>query len=155
MEQLNNFEDNHSNYLFDHLTVPPYPGAGFEHPLQPTCVTTDPYTKSIYVVELVADCLRVSILSESGDIVNRFIQEDLGFPHGIAIYQDNLYMTLSRKPFLVNFKVADDLHLIRSKEDIGSSVDCKFQFDHHRRLAISNNGDVFVIDFEKKSYSNP
>ena len=143
MEQLLNFEDNHSNYIFNHLTVVPSTGTSDEYPLHPVCVTTDPYTEHIYVGGLGADCLRVFILSESGNVVNRFIQKGLCYPKGIAIHQDNLYITLLAEPFLVHFKVADDLHLVRSKEDIGSGIDSKF---NKLRLAVSNNGDVFVTD---------
>ena len=143
MEQLLNFEDNHSNYIFNHLTVVPSTGTSDEYPLHPVCVTTDPYTEHIYVGELGADCLRVSILSESGNIVKQYSREFLFYPKVIAIHQDNLYMTLSTAPFLVHFKVADDLHLIRSKEDLGFCVDKPNQVG---RLAVSNSGDVFVAD---------
>ena len=65
MEQLRNLEDNHDNYLFDHLTVSPYLGAIFECPSNPTCVTTDPYTKHIYVGEQFHKIMRVFVFSES------------------------------------------------------------------------------------------
>ena len=141
-----NFEDNHNNYLFNHLTVSPSTGARCEYPLQPVCVTTDPYTEHIYALEFGDDCLRVFILSESGIIENRFLQKGLGFPHEIAIHQDNLYIALSRKPFLVHFKVTNRLRLIRNKEDIGSGIENN---KHLRRLAVSTNGEVFVAEYFK------
>ena len=144
MEQLSNFEDNHNNYIFKHLIVPPSNGANCEDLLNPVCVTTDPYTEDIYVLESGDDYLRVSILSESGYFVKRFRQKVLVFPLGIAKYQDNLYITFSKKPFLVHFKIADDLHLIRSKDDIGFGVDEDKQL---RKLAVSISGDVFVTEF--------
>ena len=142
MEQLRNFEEKHNKYIFNHLTVSPS-GARSWDTFHPTCVTSDPYTEHIYVGEYGAGYLRMSILSESGDIVNQFIQIGFGFPLGIAIHQNNLYITLLETPFLVHFKVADDLHLIRSKEDIASDVDENKQL---RKLAVSNSGDVFVTD---------
>ena len=143
MEQLRNFEENHISYLFDHLTVLPSHDARHEYHFHPTCVATGPYTEHIYVIEPSDDYLRVFILSESGNIVNRFIQEGLRHPTGFAVHQDNLYITLLETPFLVHFKVADDLHLIRSKVDIASGIDSKF---NHLRVAVSNSGDVFVSD---------
>ena len=142
MQQLRNFEEKHNKYLFNHLTVLPS-GARSGYPFHPTCVATDPYTEHIYVGEYGHDSLRVSILSESGDIIDRFLQMGLGFPIGIAIHQNNIYIALLDKPFLVHFKVADNLHLIRSKVDLGSDVDSEF---NKLRLAVSNNGDVLVVD---------
>ena len=104
MEQLKNFEERHGNYLFNHLTVLPSTGARSDYTLQPVCVTTDPYTEHIYAVELGDDCLRMHILSESGNIVNLFIQKGLGFPRGIAIHQDNLYVTLSKETLFGPFQ---------------------------------------------------
>ena len=109
----------------------------------PFCVTADPSTEQICVGEHFGESIRVSIFSKSGNIVKRFLQKGLRHPKGIAIHQDNLYITLLAEPFLVHFKVINDLHLIRSKEDIGSDVDSKF---NQLRLAVSNSGDVFVTD---------
>ena len=144
IEQLMDFEEH--NYLFDHLTAIPSASIVYDSPLKPTCVTVDPSTEQIYVGEQFYKSTRVFIFSESGNIVKQFIQKGLCYPKGMAIHQDNLYLTLLEKTFLVHFKVADDLHLIRSKEDIGSTVD---KFKQLRRLAVSNNGDVFVTDYSR------
>ena len=143
MEQLSNLEDNQNNYLFNHLTVSPSTDAIFALHFNPTCVTTDPYTEHIYVGEHSFGIMRVFIFSESGNIVKEYSREGSFHPKGIAIHQDNLYMTLLEAPFLVHFKVADDIHLIRSKEDIAFGVNKNIQL---RRLAASNNGEVFVTD---------
>ena len=133
------------DYLFNHLiaiqsydTVPKL----LDFPL---CVTADPHTNRIYVVDGLALYMCVLIYSESGEFVNLFLEKGLRYPISIAIHQDNIYITLSETPFLVHFKVfANGLHLIRSKEDMGSNVD---KSCHVRKLAVSNNGDVFVTDF--------
>ena len=140
------FKEEHDDYNFDHLAIIEIPSS-MSHNIMPICADTDPYAKHIYIAARVSnEYICVFIISESGNIEKKLNRKGLWTPLAIAIHQDNLYMTILEAPFLVHFKVADHLRLIRSKEAIRSPVD---KFKHLRRLAVSNNGDVFVTDFDR------
>ena len=151
-EQRMDLEEKHSKYIFDHLTAISSTSALCDY-RNFICVTADRHTEHIYVVkEGHYDSIKLFIFSMSGTIVKEFIQEGLRYPLGIAFHQNNLYITLLNAPFLVHLKLTDDLDLkkIKSREDIGSGLNHKFnKFGQFRRVAVATNGDVFVTELER------
>ena len=95
------FEEEHDDYTFEHLTIRTI-SFSFSSNIIPICAATDSYPENIYVSRGNYDHLYVSIISESGNIVKEFKRKGLLWtPLGIAIHQDNLYITLLENPFLV------------------------------------------------------
>ena len=116
----------------------------------PHGVAVDSRTNQIYVAEGWSswehqdDISRVSIFSETGEFLNTFSHEDMRNPWGIAVHNDNVYVTDTLKDFVFHFKVESDIYLVAGLGGLGSGLG---QFDKSRQLAVSTNGDVFVTDY--------
>ena len=65
-------------------------------------------------------------------------------PRGIAIHQDNLYVTDIGAHSIFQFKIESAMHFIAK---LGSQGFDLGQFNAPRGLTVSTNGDVFVADY--------
>ena len=109
----------------------------------PKGVAIDENTNLIYVVEGEHIC-RVSIFSDKGEFINNFTHQDMRQPRGIAIHQDNLYVTDIGAHSIFQFKIESAMHFIAK---LGSQGFDLGQFNAPRGLTVSTNGDVFVADY--------
>ena len=114
--------------------------------LEPHCLAIDPFTRQICVL-MVNDSLKYGemiVYSQSGDFLRVFFLEKVkSTTHGMAVHRNNVYVVSGLSCFL-QFKLADSITLIGSKNDIGSGIG---EFMGPRQLDISNEGDLFVADF--------
>ena len=85
----------------------------------------------------------VSIFSDSGDFVNVITHEGWN-PWGVAIHDDNLYVTDTFGHSVFHFTIAVDVCLISKLGSRGFGLS---QFDEPKQLTVSINGDVFVSDY--------
>ena len=107
----------------------------------PRGVAIDENTNLIYVTEEYP--CKVSIFSETGEFINTFTHQDMRLSYGIAIHQDNLYVTDIRVHAVFQFKIEVDMRLVAKLGSKGSGIG---QFYSPRGLTVSTNGDVFVAD---------
>ena len=107
----------------------------------PRGVAIDPATNHIYITEGVN--LRVSIFLQTGEFIKTFTHKLMNSPWGIGVYRDNVYVTDILGNYVLNFKVATDIHLVARIGSKGSDVG---QFLWPRQIAISTNGEVYVTD---------
>ena len=68
-------------------------------------------------------------------------------PHGIAIHQDNLYVTDTKAHDFFKFKLEAGIRLVAR---LGTSLLGTQRFNSPRGLSVSTSGDVFIADY--KSY---
>ena len=107
----------------------------------PWGVAIDENTNRIYVAEL---CSRtVSIFSETGAFMDTFSHKDMRAPHGIAIHQDNLYVTDSDANAVFKFKLVADIRFVAK---LGNPIFGAQRFNSPLGLSVSAKGDVFVAD---------
>ena len=108
----------------------------------PRGVAIDPNTNCIYVAEIRSHG-RVSIYSEKGEFIDAFFHKYLNGPWGIAIHNDNLYVTDKFLHLLLHFKIGPDFKLVGKVGGLGPGVGF---FSSPRQLAVSTNGNLFVAD---------
>ena len=108
----------------------------------PRGVAIDENTNLIFVAEGLGSC-RISIFSETSEFINTFSHQDMRQLHGIAIHQDNLYVTDREVHAVFQFKIEVDMRLVAKLGSQGSGMG---QFEDPRGLTVSTNGDVFVAD---------
>ena len=109
----------------------------------PNCVAIDPATNHIYVAEGGFNFARVSIFSESGEFLNSYTHEHMKSLWGIAIHENNLYVTDWVVHAVFHLKIEADFRLVARQGRRGSGIG---QFDSPRQLSISTNGDVYIAD---------
>ena len=111
----------------------------------PRGVAMDTYTNQIYVAErtLSPKFARVSIFSDSSEYLNSYTHEHMKSLCGIAIHENNLYVTDKKVHAVFHFKIEADFRLVARLGSIGSGLG---QFDAPRQLSISTNGDVYIAD---------
>ena len=106
----------------------------------PNAVAIDTNTNRIYIVEGMGP--RISIFSDTGVFLNTFKFEEAMLPYGIAIHQDNIYITDIVGHYIHHFKVPD----IRFVSKVGGKGSGTGQFNDPLGIAASTNGDVYVAD---------
>ena len=111
----------------------------------PHGVAIDPATNHIYAAEgcWTPNFARVSIFSESGEFLNSYTHEHMKALWGIAIYENNLYVTDWMVHAVFHLKIETDFRLVTRLGSRGSGIG---QFDEPRQLSISTNGNVYVAD---------
>ena len=109
--------------------------------LDPYGVAIDENTNLIYIAE--QGCKRVSIFSETGEFLNTFTNQGMREPHGIAIHQDNVYVTDTKVHAVFQFKIDADMRFLAKLGSKGSGMG---QFKFPYGLTVSTHGDVFVAD---------
>ena len=110
----------------------------------PSGVAIDENTGYIYVVEGFGSN-RVSVFSETGDFINNFSHKGMTSPCGIALHRDNIYVTGKMSHTMFHFKMEQQIrHVATFGSGEGSSDQ---QLNGPRRVTVSTDGDVFVVDF--------
>ena len=91
----------------------------------------------------IADCdnERIRVMSFAGNFLKRFGQETLKQPWGIAVTEDNVFVTDYNLHALFQFR-KKDFELMRT----GTKGGREGELDSPRGLCIDNNGDVYVAD---------
>ena len=106
----------------------------------PEGVAIDEMTRNIFVAEFYNS--RVSVFSPTGEYIKSFGIELFRNPWGIAIQNNNLYVSDIFKQALLHFK----LPRIKFLQQIGKEGSAKGEFCYPRQLCISQIGDVYVCD---------
>ena len=142
--------ETHINYSFDHLIACVKYGLDRGELWYPHTIAIDSNSNQIYVVEGIyfkevnsLNIARVSIFSETGEFINMFSHPDMKEPWGIAIHEDNVYVTDTEDHCILHFKVEADFPLVARLGYKGSGIG---QFNEPRQLAVSTNGYVFATD---------
>ncbi|KAI6656366.1 Tripartite motif-containing protein 2-like [Oopsacas minuta] len=114
----------------------------------PHAVAIDYNTNRIFVTEGALSILdshqRISIFTERGDYLNSFTHKDLLAPLGIAIHEDNVYVTDMKVHAVFLFKMETSFPLIAKLGTRGTQIG---EFNYPHNLAVSTNGDVYVTDY--------
>ena len=113
----------------------------------PHVIAIDQNTGNIYVAQgtgVIANSGRVSIYSESGEILNSFGQEYMNVPYGIAIHGNYVYVSDSANHIVFQFKQGTNISLVKSVGGQGSEDG---KFNNPRQICISRKGDVYVADW--------
>ena len=87
---------------------------------------------------------RISIFSQRGEFLGSFSHQDMMEPWGVAIHGDNLYVSDYEAHSIFHFKTDTDFPLVAR---VGTKERIIGEFNHPRNLAVSNNGDVYVTDY--------
>ena len=119
----------------------------------PHGVAVDENTGSIYVTNGFGSS-RVSVFSETGELLNSFSDSDMYDPYGIALHRDNIYVTECVNNKVIRFKMEQQIRHVATFEseefsfgsDEGSSDE---QLHKPCGITVSTDGDVFVADYEK------
>ena len=111
----------------------------------PQGIATDPATNHIYIAEggIYPNFARVSIFSESGEYLNSYTHKHMKSLYGIAIHENNVYVTDRRVHAVFHLKIEADFRLVTKLGSSGSGIG---QFDYPSQLSISTNGDVYIAD---------
>ena len=110
----------------------------------PSGVAIDENTGYIYVIGGTLSG-RISVFSETGDFLNIFSHKGMTFPCGIALHRDNIYVTGTISHTMFHFKMKQQIrHVTTFGSGEGSSDQ---QLNGPRRVTVSTDGDVFVVDF--------
>ena len=106
----------------------------------PRGLALDEPNRLIYIV----DCgnSRIQVVSFAGKFLKRFGQGILQRPCGIAVTEDNVFVTDSDLPALFQFS-KKDYKLVRRTGPKGRG---EGQLDYPRGLCADYNGDVFIAD---------
>ena len=108
----------------------------------PRGIAIDENTGYIYVTEFFGS--RVSVFSETGDLLNTFSHQGMIFSWGIALHRDNIYVTDLKSHLVFHFKMEQQIrHVATFGSGKGSSDE---QLDKPLGLTVSTDGDVFVAD---------
>ena len=93
----------------------------------------------------IADCGngRIQVVSFDGNFLTRFGQETLKEPYGIAVTENNVFVTDSALHALFQFRKKDYKLMRRTGAKGGGR---EGELDWPRGLSIDNNGDVYVAD---------
>ena len=87
---------------------------------------------------------RISAFSQRGEFLASFSHQDMIRPWGVAIHGDNLYVSDIIAHSIFHFKTDTNFPLVARVGTKGRRVG---EFNHPRTLAVSNNGDVYVADY--------
>ena len=130
---------------FGHLTAVAKGGKAPGELWRPRGIAIDPATSHIYVAEgcWSPNFARVSIFSESGQFLNSYTHLDMKALCGIAIYENNLYVTDCEVHAVFHLKIEADFRLVSRQGRRGSGIG---QFHVPRQLSISISGDVYIAD---------
>ena len=129
----------------DHLTAAVKKGEAPGELCNPRGVAVNPATNYIYIAEgdIFPNSARVSIFSESGEYLNSYTHKHMESLWGIAIHENNLYVTDWRIHAVFHLKIEADIRLVARIGSRGSGLG---QFDYPSQLSISTNGDVYIAE---------
>ena len=106
----------------------------------PEGVTVEEKSGNIFVAEF--NNSRVSVFSQTGEYIKSFGKELFLNPWGIAIHNDNLYVSDVNEHNVFHFMLPD-MKLI---QQIGTRGSGNLEFESPSQLFISQVGDVYVCD---------
>ena len=112
---------------------------------EPNSIAVDPATNNIYIVEgsCSGNFARISIFSDSGEYLDNYHDEHMFSLWGIAIHENNVYVTDWVLNAVFHLKIEGHLRLVTRQGSKGSGVG---KFDKPRQLSISSDGDVYIAD---------
>ena len=117
----------------------------------PNGIAIETNSNQIYIAEggtLSSSLARISMWSEGGEYLNNFTHQELRCPHGIAIRGDCVYVSDIEADAVLLFRIGNSIELVTKTQ--GSGIG---QFDTPHNLAISNNGDVYVAEYNNNRIS--
>ena len=105
----------------------------------------DSTTNKIFLIEPGIKSSLISIFSQSGELLYTFTTVLMKHPCGIAVDEDNIYLTDIEIHCVFHFKMVPYFHLVATIGRIGTGYE---EFNCPLRLAVSIHGDhgVFVTD---------
>ena len=105
----------------------------------------DSTTNKLFLIELGIKSSLISIFSQSGELLYTFTTVLMKHPFGIAVDEDNIYLTDIEMHCVFHFKMVPYFHLVATIGRIGTGYE---EFNCPLRLAVSIHGDhgVFVTD---------
>ena len=134
-------EVTHVNYdAFQPVTAVANTGKGPGELDSPRGVAVEERSGNIFVAELLSS--RVSVFSQTGEYIKSFGTELFQHPFGIAIQNDNLYVSDVNNHSVFHFKLPD-MKLIQRVGKYGSG---NLEFCSPHQLFISQVGDVYLCD---------
>ena len=136
----------HIERVFDHLVACGKIGIAPGNLYFPLGVAIHPASNNIYITEGSLNhenSTRVSIFSDYGEYLNSYTNEHMEALWGIAIHENNVYVTDWKVHTVFYLKIESDLRLIAILGSKGSDFG---QFNEPRQLSISTNGDVYIAD---------
>ena len=116
-----------------------------DNELDATGLALDELNQLIYIAD--CDNSRVQVVSFDGNFLKRFGKGILKSPFGIAVTEDNVFITDLTLHALLQFS-KKDYKLVRRTGTRGGE---EGELDHPRGLCIDSNGDVFVADCDNHS----
>ena len=109
----------------------------------PKAIAIDSNTKEIYVVQ--DNPASISVFSDIGKFIKIISLENISFPWGIAIHEDNVYLTDSVCHDIFHFKKETaGMYLVAKHGGYGKSI---VKFYRPKQMTISSNGYIFLADF--------
>ena len=109
----------------------------------PKAIAIDSKTKEIYVLQNDPAC--ISVFSDIGKFLQKLSLESIRFPWGIAIHEDNIYITDSVSPYIYHFRNETmSIYLVAKHGGYGQSIG---KFYRLKQLTFSSNGDIFIADY--------
>ena len=111
-----------------------------DNELEAAGLALDELNQLIYIADMCNS--RVQVVSFDGNFLKRFGQEILKSPFGIAVTEDNVFVTDFNLHALFQFS-KKDYQMVRRTGTRGGR---EGQLDYPRGLCIDSNGDVFVAD---------
>lgn len=89
----------------------------------------------------------ISVFSENGAFVKRIGEGNLSLPHGVAVNNNNLYVTETDAGF-INFGSVLLFQLPEGRlvKKVGTQFRNKYNFENPRQLTVCTTGDVYVTD---------
>ena len=106
-----------------------------------TGLALDEVNKLIYIADNANN--RIQVVSFEGEFLKRFEQDILEAPRGIAVSEDNVFVTDRNLHSLLQFR-KEDCKLVRRTGTEGAG---EGQLDFPQSLCLDYNGDVYVADF--------
>ena len=111
-----------------------------DNELSATGLAIDELNQLIYIADY--DNSRIQVVSFAGNFLKRFGQGILKLPHGIAVTEDNVFVTDSNLHALLQFRKKDcELMKRTGTEGRGDG-----QLNYPNGLCIDSNGDMYVAD---------
>ena len=135
-------------YMCDHLTAVKKGKSAVrnkERKYIAISVFFDSTTNKIFLIEPEIKSSLISIFSQTGELLYTFTTVLVKNPLGIAVDEDNIYLTEIEKHCVFHFKMVPYFHLVATIGRKGTGYE---EFNYPLRLAVSIHGDhgVFVTD---------
>ena len=129
--------------IFDHVIEITQKGIYLAQLSYPNAIAIDSKTKEIYVLQDTP--ASIFVFSDIGKFIEVIRLKKISFPHGIAIHEDNIYLTGYLSHYIFHFKKnSTGIYLVAKNGGYGQSTG---KFSHPKQLTISSYGEIFIADF--------